>query len=537
MKNMHFEKQNKLLEEKVTKLKAENKDLRDKLARLKSEKADLGRSLKEENDIFHLSPAGIILLQNGRITGINKTMLDHLKSVEVEVLGKDYMDLVHPDNIASEKDILSQWVKGKNIFEEHETSLVNSNGETIYCGIRAKKARIRNRNTLILSLFRIEERKRQEREVFVKGKKDALDRLTSGVIGILTPCLEKCEDILLDNNGIRGNPMQETSLNVIKANIDHARSYIDKLRILNDHGFDRENWTVFDLSVIVSDSIQQIRSEWTNDPERKGENITLRTYLRAKSKIKGNPKEIKTAVLNIMKNAAESMPEGGEIHISTEESGNYSHIYILDSGKGVPDQLRDVIFDPCFTTKGESFPGLGLSISLSIIKKHDGDIEFISRKNQGSIFDIRLPLVNIEIPKKAKTSRIALRNLNILIIENEGIVRELVSHAFKTKGNRVDIAENELEGLAKIKKGKFDLVVADFATLDVMRHSFIKKVKGIEPGLLIVLIKENRDNAEEENSEYLAADLVLKKPIDTVELSEKALKLVAKNLEGKGYGS
>ena len=87
-----------------------------------------------------------------------------------------------------------------------------------------------------------------------------------------------------------------------------------------------------------------------------------RQRIRAKPQVKGDPEEIKTAISNIIINAAESMPDGGEIYITTEESGGYSHIYFLDSGKGIPEQLRDVIFDPCFSTKGGNSMGLGLSV-------------------------------------------------------------------------------------------------------------------------------------------------------------------------------
>jgi signal transduction histidine kinase len=104
-------------------------------------------------------------------------------------------------------------------------------------------------------------------------------------------------------------------------------------------------------------------------------------------------------VLNVLKNARDAMGGSGTIFISTgtvEENGNrYAMAEFRDTGAGIPDDLTDKIFDPFFTTKekgGGHNIGLGLSLSLSIIKEHGGRIEAANSPEGGALFRIYLPV-------------------------------------------------------------------------------------------------------------------------------------------------
>jgi len=99
----------------------------------------------------------------------------------------------------------------------------------------------------------------------------------------------------------------------------------------------------------------------------------------------------KQALLNILKNAQESMPGGGEITVRTHRNKTFAHVDIADSGVGIPAAEVDKIFQVYYTTKvGGS--GLGLPIARRIIEEHDGRIAVESEPGKGSRFSIRLPL-------------------------------------------------------------------------------------------------------------------------------------------------
>jgi len=100
-------------------------------------------------------------------------------------------------------------------------------------------------------------------------------------------------------------------------------------------------------------------------------------------------------LLNLILNAQDAMPEGGEIRIQTGEDNGVVHIDISDTGLGIPEEIRDKIFEPFFSTKKrEKGTGLGLSISYGIIKAHNGDILVKSKEKEGTTFTIKLPVEN-----------------------------------------------------------------------------------------------------------------------------------------------
>ena len=116
-------------------------------------------------------------------------------------------------------------------------------------------------------------------------------------------------------------------------------------------------------------------------------------------KVMGNKGQIMEVVLNVLKNARDAMGGAGTIFISTEavdENGNrYAMAEFRDTGSGIPDDVTDKIFDPFFTTKekgGGHNIGLGVSISLSIIKEHGGRIEAGNSPEGGAVFRIYLPV-------------------------------------------------------------------------------------------------------------------------------------------------
>jgi PAS domain S-box-containing protein len=104
--------------------------------------------------------------------------------------------------------------------------------------------------------------------------------------------------------------------------------------------------------------------------------------------------QIRQVLTNIFINAAQSMPEGGELKVETSKVKFQDRIQIQssDTGIGIPQENLKKIFDPFFTTKKSQGTGLGLSISLSYIKNHEGDISVRSEAGKGTTFSILLPV-------------------------------------------------------------------------------------------------------------------------------------------------
>jgi len=104
--------------------------------------------------------------------------------------------------------------------------------------------------------------------------------------------------------------------------------------------------------------------------------------------------QIQQVLVNIIGNAVQAMPDGGNLFISTRtgKDKDFIEISVIDTGKGIPPEFLPHIFDPFFTTKGEGGTGLGLSVSYGIIKNHKGDIRVESEVGVGTAFIIELPV-------------------------------------------------------------------------------------------------------------------------------------------------
>ncbi|MDL1970522.1 MAG: ATP-binding protein [Candidatus Desulfofervidaceae bacterium] len=127
------------------------------------------------------------------------------------------------------------------------------------------------------------------------------------------------------------------------------------------------------------------------EPELVNRKISLKTYLTPLSPfIHADPVQIKQVLLNLIKNAVEAMPEGGQLTIRTYKN-NEGIIEISDTGKGIPKEILDKIFNPFFTTKKDG-TGLGLSICHKIVTAHRGKIQVESEVDRGTTVTIILPL-------------------------------------------------------------------------------------------------------------------------------------------------
>ena len=112
--------------------------------------------------------------------------------------------------------------------------------------------------------------------------------------------------------------------------------------------------------------------------------------------------QILQALVALLVNAVEAMPDGGDLYLETREIENQRlEISIRDTGIGIPEEERDKIFEPFFSTKkDEKGVGLGLSVVYGIVQRHHGEIRVESELNVGTTFKIELPIEQENIEEK-----------------------------------------------------------------------------------------------------------------------------------------
>jgi two-component system sensor histidine kinase AtoS len=119
----------------------------------------------------------------------------------------------------------------------------------------------------------------------------------------------------------------------------------------------------------------------------------IREFDQHLPEIFGDPQQLQQVFLNILLNASEAIPEGGKITVKTCHDGNAKTVTIemCDTGKGIPAELMEKIFQPFFTTKGKG-TGLGLAVSKRIVEEHGGGIAVSNNVSGGVTFAITLPV-------------------------------------------------------------------------------------------------------------------------------------------------
>ncbi len=106
--------------------------------------------------------------------------------------------------------------------------------------------------------------------------------------------------------------------------------------------------------------------------------------------VQADPGLLRQVLLNVMLNALQAMPDGGELRVSAERAGRQVRLQVADTGDGISREHLDRVFDPFFTTK-KTGTGLGLSICYGIVERHGGRMELESEPGAGAVVTIRIP--------------------------------------------------------------------------------------------------------------------------------------------------
>ncbi len=238
--------------------------------------------------------------------------------------------------------------------------------------------------------------KEMEQEIYQNQKMISLGRLAGGVVhefnNLLTVIRANLELLFLKTK--KEHALHSHLDNIKKAALQ-ASELVEQLLI-----FIRKSpmkMQVFDLNKTVEDMAKMLK-------DMLGKKICLKLETeRDLWKIKGNPQMIGQVIMNLVINAKDAMPDGGEIIIKTEnfykdeedKIKKFVCLYVKDTGIGMSEEIRSHIFDPFFTTKESGRgTGLGLAMVYGIIKQHGGHIEVESTPNKGTTFILYLPALD-----------------------------------------------------------------------------------------------------------------------------------------------
>ncbi len=213
--------------------------------------------------------------------------------------------------------------------------------------------------------------------------------------------------------------------------------------------------------------------------------------------VMGDPAQLEQVVLNLVVNARQALEatpsapgapgDGGAartLEVSTRVAGADVVLEVTDNGRGIDPRDLPHIWDPFYTTREEGEgTGLGLSVVHSIVASHGGTIDVTSTPGAGTRFRIRLPLAPRAAPegsarqRRAAGARVASRPLDILVVDDEAVIRELLSRYFTTRGHAVVAAVDGGHALRLAETGTFDVIISDLRMPGMDGRALIRRLR------------------------------------------------------------
>jgi signal transduction histidine kinase len=224
-----------------------------------------------------------------------------------------------------------------------------------------------------------------ERQLFHAERLATVGRLAAGIAHEINNPLEGMANWL----SLARSELQQGKPDAAAEHLGRAREGLDRAagivhQVLGQSDPAKAPWVTVDLNQVLRETEEFLESR----KEFAGVSFGLELD-RTPLLVRGNPVMLAQVAVNLILNACEAQPRGGEVRIRAQRVGAHAVAEIADRGQGVKEVDRERIFEPFFSTKDST--GLGLSICHSIVRQHDGELTVAAREGGGALFRVSLP--------------------------------------------------------------------------------------------------------------------------------------------------
>lgn len=469
------------------------------------------REKKLGDSIVNNMPAGIAFLDREfLLRKTNNIYLGFIKSyfpeMDDDIIGKSYFDL-----IPGSRSQLESWFCHVRDTGESETRMefeltINNDGKarktywnTSITPVHGKNGEI---DGIIVLSNDLTEHRILEEQLIKAQKMESVGRLASGVAhdfnNLLTAIIGYTE-LAMESSAVDTH-QHNTLKEVLDAS--HRAANLTRQLLFFSHN-EPVNSKPINLKKTVSNLKKMLERII-------GENYNLRTELPDDLwVVQADATQIEQVIMNLVVNARDAMPGGGDIVIAAENAvleedaviehpsartGQFVCLTVTDMGIGISKEIMGKMFDPFFTTKGPSEgTGLGLSVVYGIISHHQGWIDVSSKQNTGSSFKVCLPAnVNQEKIETQEIKPVEFsdnRGLKVLLVEDEDLVRKLMEKILRDSGYGVDVAANAEQAteIFNNEGGSFDLLLSDITLPGDNGIELADRLNEVQSGLKVVL--------------------------------------------------
>ncbi len=492
---------------------------------------------------FHSAPIAIITIDRaGRIRKSNASfarMFGAAGERQAES-GAQIIDLVDADSRDALEKAIESALSGQVLIEPVEAMFGDDNGRNGRLFVSPVEQDDMSEEAAIVYAVDATEQRALEVQIAQSQKMQAIGQLAGGIAhdfnNVLTAIIGFSELLLANHRPT--DPAFQDIMN-IKQNANRAAGLVRQLLAFSRQQTLRPqvlslNDVLTDLSILLGRLI--------------GEKIALDVSNGSDLwRVKADLHQFEQVVINLAVNARDAMPDGGKLSIRTAnlserdvkrlneplmQEGEYVLCEIVDSGTGMPADVREKIFEPFFSTKevGKG-TGLGLSTVYGIIKQTGGFIFVDSELGHGTTFRIYLPrhfeddtadVVEAPKPDASKRSKDLTGTGTVLLVEDEEAVRSFAARALAGRGYQVLEASTGAEALEVMDEhtGAVDLVVSDVVMPEMDGPTLLKELRKTNPDLKIIFISGYAEDAFKKNLDANEHFAFLPKPFSLKQLAE-----------------
>ncbi|MDM5340077.1 ATP-binding protein [Fictibacillus enclensis] len=351
---------------------------------LKLKSALLKESKQQNHSLIELNPDGVYIINKDRtLTVVNRSLEELTGYTSEELIGKPYTFLLANTNARRMESLFQRTLGGESL--QVETRIRQKNGNVFDAEVTNIPYYVDNEIRGIVGTMKdltvvrqVEQRIRDSEKLAVVGE------LAAGVAHEIRNPLTTLKGFTQTMMNAPSSPEMKNYLNIMLDEIESINLITNEFMVLA-----KPHMTIT-ASINVVPLIKQVTTLLTTQANLTNVIINSKFLIEC-GEIRGEKNQIKKMLVNLLKNAIEAMPEGGNVTV-TATAGNTGNllIYIKDEGIGMSSGELQQLGHPFYTTK-KSGKGLGLFVSKKIIENHNGSVRFKSTPGEGTIVEISLP--------------------------------------------------------------------------------------------------------------------------------------------------
>ena len=450
---------------------------------------------------------------DGNFKWCNTATLKGLGYQRSNFIGRPLLSMVYEGDRDLVREKLAAAMTG--LPQTYEMRYFAHDGQLRYARVDNSPLIVEGQTTGVLGIARDITEQKEERERAARADKlRALGQLASGVAhdfnNSLAAILGRAQLLRRQVN----EPGLVRNLDIIQTAAEDAAATVRRIQTFARKSAVKEFERV-DVASLLNDAIEITRTRWQNEARVRGLEYDVKLETESEHYTYGSASELREVFVNLIVNAVDAMPRGGKLLVTCRRKDDRLQLHFADNGMGMPEDVRQKIFEPFFSTKGAHGTGLGLSVSYSIIERHSGSISVVSQPGSGTNFTIDLPAVVEETATEELATDFGdAPSLRILVVDDEKPVRETLAEMLVAVHHRVELAGSGQEAVEKMRRGAFDFVFTDLAMPEMDGWETARLIRKDWPGVRIVLVTGYGPTTTPPAGEEHLVDAIIGKPFD-----------------------